>query len=165
MYYNMKSIIATLLIGASFLVSGCYTTPTFQKERTIPNASWDKSYTPEFVFVLPDSNSIYQPYILLRHDDSYPFMNIWLEVAMQEPGDTTFATKTKVEMQLADKQGNWLGIAQGSIWEHKIAINPVRFFKFTKPGTYKIKFTQLMRTNPLPGVLNTGFRLEQYSKG
>lgn len=158
----MKLILATILLCLCF--SGCYTTPTFQKEQAIPNSKWSSKFQPKLRFELPDSNSIYQPYILIRHDDTYPFMNLWVEVAVKQPGDTAFSTRTKVEIQLADKEGNWLGVPQGSLWEHKIAINPVRFFKFSIPGMYELSFNQLMRVDPLPGILNIGFRLEKYGK-
>jgi hypothetical protein len=46
------------------------------------------------------------------------------------------------------------------IFDHRILLykEPVRF---SKPGTYTVRFRQDMRTDPLEHVLNAGLRLEK----
>lgn len=164
----MKSIIKSinriscLALSCLLLLNmGCMTNDVYQKQVAIPNAKWSSQLVPEFVFDIQDTTARYKPQFLLRHDDNYPFSNIWLKVLVQLPGDSVYTDSFQTEITLADNEGNWLGEEQSVNWTHRIGISSRKFEQFKRTGQYKVKIRQLMRQDPLTGVLNMGWRLDK----
>lgn len=158
----IKNIIAILLV--TVLVSGCLPSPYYQKVYNIPNASWTYDFKPVFKFEISDTATPYRTYLVIKHTDAYDFSNIWLIMKTKKPGDNEYQL-TRVEVPLAQQDGKWLGRGMGEIWEQRI---PLTFYNqpqsFDKVGTYEVEFEQNMRQNPLPEVLQIGFRVEKDTK-
>ncbi|HET8573846.1 MAG TPA: gliding motility lipoprotein GldH [Edaphocola sp.] len=133
----------------------------YQKEVPITNAAWNYNFQPFFSINIKDTSARYQTYILLRHDASYPFANIWLRLWVKQPGDSAWSNGERLDLRLADISGSWLGKGMGSVWEHKIPLNKTQNLHFSKPGTYQVKVEQIMRDNPLAGILNAGIIVEK----
>jgi gliding motility-associated lipoprotein GldH len=132
---------------------------------SIPGSAWSSSYRPEFRFEVDDTTSAYQLFFLIRHTDAYPFNNIWLRMDVKAPGDTAFS-QNRMEVPLAERAGphagKWIGRGIGEIYEQRIpltnALSPTLFYK---KGTYTVRLTQDMRTDPLPEVIQVGILLEK----
>ncbi len=145
------------------LITGCMPSPYFQREEPVPQNAWSYDFKPSFKFDISDTTSPYQPYFVIRHTDAYPYSNIYIWVYAKQPGDTSFH-KTRVNIQLAENTGKWLGRGMGELYEQYMPLafsdtDPKRFFK--KKGTYEIRLEQNMRINPLPEVLHVGLRIEK----
>ena len=149
-----------LLIAFCFLLSGCLPAPYFQKEASIPQYAWMYNFKPTFTFDITDTTAIYQPYFLIRHTQSYPYCNIWMWVYVKAPGDS-IPKKERVNITLAEASGKWLGRGMGEIYEQRMKIDFSDSIKFHRPGTYTVSMEQNMRINPLPEIMNVGFRLEK----
>ncbi|WP_118974438.1 gliding motility lipoprotein GldH [Taibaiella koreensis] len=152
--------IALLLTAASCGVKSSY----YQKQESIPGAKWDYKFQPVFAVDISDTQSLYRFYLLVRHDEGYPNANLWLSLKVKAPGDTTFSEGVRIEKDLADPKGEWLGRGMGGIWEHKIPFNLKETPKLNKPGRYEFKIEQIMRSNPLPSVLNVGLIIEKIER-
>lgn len=109
-------------------------------------------------FHISDTNKLYNIFITLRHTDSYAFNNIWLNVGMQSPGDTM--KFIRFNLLLGDDAKGWEGNGMGDIWYVKKKIN-ARPYQFHKQGNYTFNITQIMREDPLVGIMNTGISIEQ----
>ena len=95
--------------------------------------------------------------MILRHEDSYHFNNIWLNIATQAPGE---AIKTQlINVPLADNKKGWLGTGMDDVFDHRARITrlPVKL----KKGNYTFTLQQNMREEPLQFVLNAGIRVEK----
>jgi gliding motility-associated lipoprotein GldH len=138
--------------------SACLQTGLYEKITFMPAQKWEYSFQPEFKFEITDTISSYRLYFLLRHDNAYAFNNLWVSVDSQLPGDSVMRTE-RFEFKLASGQ-KWLGTGMDDIFDHRILLynEPVRF---SKQGTYSVRFRQDMRTDPLEHVLNAGLRLEK----
>ena len=79
-------------------------------------------------------------------------------MGMQPPGDSLFYQK--VNIPLATDATGWFGTGMNDIRElrHKLNATPRRFIR---SGTYRFSIRQIMRNDPLPGVMSAGFRLEK----
>lgn len=150
-------LIAVCLLGACQMPSGA----KYQKEVAIDNGVWRYNFQPFFSIDIKDPSAHYQTFILLRHDASYPFANIWLRLWIKQPGSSAWSNGERLNLRLADISGAWLGKGMGSVWEHKIPLNKRQNIHFSKPGTYQVKIEQIMRDNPLAGVLNAGIIVEK----
>lgn len=153
----MNSYIKLVAFLGLLIMASCQPTiQQYQKQVNIPNGSWSSSLQPEFELDIKDTSGLYDVYILLRNDNTYSVSNIWLKMYVMPPGQSTYKVYDRIELGLADASGKWIGRNFGDMWETRTMIAAGDSTIFTLPGTYKIKFEQIMRTDPLLGVLNVG---------
>lgn len=161
-FMDIQSKTSWLFFGMLLLtLSSCLTSNSFQKQVPIEDAAWSRAQKPEFEFEIKDTTAIYEPQLLIRHDDNYPFSNIWVRIYIQLPNDTQISDSFQAEIPLADPEGNWLGAAQSVNWTHRVRVNSRKFDEFKKAGRYTVRVAQIMREDPLQGVLNVGWRLDK----
>jgi gliding motility-associated lipoprotein GldH len=150
-----KFLFVFLILGAS---AGCMKINQFERNVQIPSQEWHYAFQPEIRFDITDTTSLYNVYLTLRHTDKYAYSNIWLEIATQQPGDTTFQQE-RFEFGLQEAGGKWLGTGYADIWELRHLLFPS--IKLRKTGTYTIRIRQIMRDEPLRHVMNVGIRVEK----
>jgi gliding motility-associated lipoprotein GldH len=172
--------IAFVFVLSLQLLSGCVSSPYYQKSYAIPANKWAYDFKPAFVLEIVDTGIHYNVFFIIRHTNNYPYANIWMNVLVKTPGDSVFR-KTRIEVPLATAQGRWLGAGMGEIYEqrrmivldHKaipvtddlVSVSESSFDDlFSKPGRYEIKLEQNMREQSLPDVLHTGLRIEKSSE-
>lgn len=148
------------LIASLCLVIGnsCTQIDIFEKNTNIPRYEWQPGFSASGDFVIADTVSAYNIYLVLRHTDAYLYNNIWLNVGLQPPGDSLHVQK--VNLQLGDDAHGWEGTGMNDIWEVRKLLNgqPRRF---KQAGKYHFTIGQIMRDNPLLHVMSVGLRLEK----
>lgn len=159
-----KAFVFPLMIAVLILASCGGKTAYYQKQVPVPSAAWAAKFMPEFKLEIKDATANHYCFLLLRHDEAYPNSNLWLRLKVKGPGEKTFTDGPRLEVPLADASGVWQGRGMGGIWEHKVYLDSKAMPQFKKPGMYEIKMEQLMRTDPLPSVLNVGFMVEEIKK-
>jgi len=139
------------------LLSGCSTLDVFEKNTFFPEHVWKSNNPCSFTFNIDDTVSLYQIYVVIRHEDAYHFNNIWLNIATKAPGDTV--RNQQVNVQLANNKKGWLGTGMDDVFDHRVRITrtPVKL----KKGVYSFTLQQNMREDPLQYVLNAGIRVEK----
>ncbi|MES2479151.1 MAG: gliding motility lipoprotein GldH [Bacteroidota bacterium] len=170
----------SLIILLISLLSGCVSSPYYQKTEAIPDNKWNIDFKPSFVVDIDDTGVYYNTSFIVRHTNNYAYSNIWINVWVKQPGQTGFV-KTRVEIPLATAQGQWLGTAMGEIYEqrrmiilnhdeipitdHLISISEESIPQlFRKKGRYEIRLEQNMREKALADLLHIGLRIEKNSK-
>ncbi len=143
-----------------FCLSGCLPAPYYQKEEAIPQNAWNNNFKPSFTFNITDTIASYQPYFIIRHTQAYPYSNLWMWVYVKTPGDSTIK-KGRINITLAEPSGKWLGRGMGEIYEQSMPVDLKEIINFSKSGKYEVSFEQNMRVNPLPEILDIGFKLEK----
>ena len=148
--YKLLSICLVL-----FCLNACTTLDVYEKNHLFPSQSWKGSDTLDFNFDVTDTSSYYNFYFVLRHQEKYPFNNIWVELKVKDPDSTSVI---KREFILADNN-KWLGSTIDDITDHRIIFNtqPIRL----KKGSYNFKLQQIMRVDPLPNILSAGIRVQK----
>jgi gliding motility-associated lipoprotein GldH len=144
------------LLMISFLV-GCDTIGIYEKNNFFKEHSWSSKEKPSFTFTITDTNSLYQIYAIIRHEDSYRYNNLWLNITTVAPNDT--AKSQQVNLLLADNKKGWLGTGMDDIFDHRIRLT--RSPQKLKSGNYTFTLQQIMREDPLQAVLNAGIRIEK----
>ncbi len=139
-----------------FFLQGCGVTGLYEQTRLFPKQEWASAERLNFNFDVADSLAFYNIFFVIRHDDRYGYNNIWLNYSFVPPGDT--ARTNKIEVVLADAKG-WIGSSMDDIVEQRLLLNntPVRL----KEGRYSFVLQQIMREDPLGGVLSAGIRVEK----
>jgi len=146
-----------IIVAICMLIYSCNTVDLYEKSVTIPGHSWDNSFRPSFDFVIKDTTSLYQVYLVLRHTEKYRYTNIYVNLFIQPPGVDT-AIRIQRDLTLATNADGWLGTGMDDIYEHRIALGDPQTLK---SGNYKFTLEQIMRENPLQHVLNAGIRVEK----
>lgn len=155
-------IFGVLILGIS--VQGCLPAPYFQKEVTVPQYNWTSTFQPSFSVNISDTVANYRPFFIIRHTQEYPYSNIWILLHIKAPGEKT-DVPVRVNVPLAEASGKWQGRGMGEIYEQRLMVTLPDSLSFKKSGTYIITLEQNMRLNPLPEVMNVGFRLEKLPYG
>ena len=151
-----------ILLGltACFFLHSCKTIDLYEKSVAIPGHSWKSGYKPSFTFIIKDTSTPYQLFVVLRHNNKYHFNNIYINLLTRQPGIDS-VQMARYDLTLANDQG-WLGTGMDDIYEHRIPLTPITGeFYFRKPGEYTFTLEQLMREDPLENVLNAGLRIEK----
>ncbi len=150
-------LIPCFAIGAIVCLFSCTTIDLYEKSVTIPRHQWERNFKPDFDFTIKDSNSLYQLFFILRHNEKYNFNNIYINVYVKGPGEDS-VLKIQKDLPLATNEKGWLATGMDDIYEHRIALAPAQTLK---PGTYHFTIEQIMREEPLKNVLNAGLRIEK----
>ena len=127
------------------------------------DSGWGNSQVMEFNFQAEKQNDLKNIDFILRHNNNYPFANIFL-ISELVTSNKKIQIDT-LEFKLADSSGKWLGITKISLVEHKL---PYKTNFILKEGeTFKLKVRTSMRLNNeineienLDGVLNFGLLIE-----
>ncbi|HMK03109.1 MAG TPA: gliding motility lipoprotein GldH [Ferruginibacter sp.] len=151
-------IICFSLVASSLQLFSCTQTDVFEKNTVIPKYEWQSSFKATGSFLIKDTVSAYNIYLVLRHTDAYKYNNVWLNIGLQPPGDSLHIQK--VDLQLGDDVNGWEGSGMNDIWEVRKLLNgqPRRF---KQGGNYNFSISHIMRDNPLLNVMSVGLRIEK----
>lgn len=159
--FSLRLLILPVII--IYIVSSCTQVDLFEKTANIPGQSWKSSYTPSFTFTIKDTTSVYELFLVLRHNDKYNYNNIWLTISVKSPGSDS-AKVFRVDKRLATDEKGWLASGMDDIYEHRIRLTEnlvENEVSLRKPGDYVFTIGQIMREDPLQHVLNAGLRIEK----
>jgi len=145
------------LIACSLWLSSCQTIDLYERVVSIPQQEWKSSFKPQFNFNIKDTQTRYDIYVLLRHNEKYEFNNVWISLTYQLKGQQPVTSQ--YELPLANNEG-WIGTAMDDLYEHRIRITPPGGIAL-KSGEYSFTIGQIMRKDPLENVLNVGLRIEK----
>ncbi|HBG71824.1 MAG: hypothetical protein A2W93_12850 [Bacteroidetes bacterium GWF2_43_63] len=147
----------SLLIAAVFIsivLSSCDDS-LYYKMKEIPDARWDMNYPAKFDFEVSDTKSMYDFYVLIRHNTDYSHSNLFTFITTTMPGDSI--TRDTIEFILAEPDGRWIGEGSGYLRSNEVLIS--RKFVFPKTGLYSFEFQQAMRDTVLEGITDIGIRI------
>jgi gliding motility-associated lipoprotein GldH len=101
-----------------------------------------------------------QPYDIIyriRYDLDYPYYNLYVKFAVTDSGGKVYY-QDRHELVLLDAQtGKPLGTGLGGVYEKEFTA--IQKIHLSKKGLYKIKISQYMRLNSLPGIHEFGIRI------
>ena len=152
---------SVLLLIVVFLFFSCDKKRVFDEYKSMGNA-WNKDSIVTFELPVLDSTKNYNLFVNLRANNSYPFNNLFLIVAMERPNG--FTKVDTLEYQMANSDGTLLGDGFSDLKESKL------FFKekINLKGKYKVHIKQAVRENgkvpgveDLDGITEVGFRIEK----
>ena len=104
-------------------------------------AGWCKA------FEQSKQNTLLKSSIGIRHEDSYPYRDIWI-----------IANQDTFHLYLADSTGKWKGKGLGNLRQ---IVFPVNLNLQEQDSTIKIKINHIMQENPLPGIHDIGMHIEK----
>jgi gliding motility-associated lipoprotein GldH len=148
----------TIFLLAICLLASCQEIKMYEHHTNLSSKGWLSSDSAKGSFYIDDTISDYRLYVVIRHKDAYQFNNIWLNVGLAAPSDTMYMQK--INFSLGTDATGWEGVGMGDIWELRKPLNDLPQ-QFRKSGTYYYSISQIMRENPLQGVMSVGLRIEK----
>ena len=155
--FSFLALFTLCLSPFTLLLSSCQTVDLYEKVVSIPDQEWKSSFKPQFDFTIKDTQSHYDIFVVLRHNEKYEFNNIWIALTYQLKEQP--AVTGQYELPLANNEG-WIGTAMDDLYEHRIRITPSGGITL-KAGDYHFTIAQIMRKDPLENVMNVGLRIEK----
>jgi gliding motility-associated lipoprotein GldH len=147
------------VLAVVFCFASCTTLDASEQTITIPKMEWSQSNICKGEFEITDTNASYNYYVILRHTDAYAYNNIWVQIGIKAPNDSTFSYQ-KINMPLGNDANGWYGTGLNDIWESLHKLNPLPA-SVKAAGKYSFSIEQIMRDNPLSQVLGVGFKVQK----
>jgi gliding motility-associated lipoprotein GldH len=152
---NLKHKSCSLLIILLALFS-CDNETIYDQYQSIDNASWEKSKTYYFTFMIDDISVPYNLFFEVRNNNLYPYQNLWLFCNQEQPIGQL--KRDTIECMLADDYGKWYGRGI-SLFQFSSPI--LSHYKFPYAGQYTFSFKHGMRDSLLTGIQEIGFRVDK----
>jgi gliding motility-associated lipoprotein GldH len=144
----------------AILTTGCEDNRIYEQYTDFEEGYWLVSNKPEFEFVIDDSNTRYNLYSNVRNAVSYPWSRLFMTYYLQDSIGNVVHKSLTNDYLFEAKSGKPLGTSGlGDIYDHRLLL--LKNYQFQKPGKYKIRFEQFMRTDTLQGILAVGLRVEK----
>ena len=139
------------------LLAACGPNYSAESEITMDEQGWFYQDSLVAPFNIEDTSAIYNLYLLLDHQTSFPFQNFYVRIHTTFPGGERLSEQLSLE--IAGKAGNWLGECNSSECSLRIPLQEGAYFN--QAGDYRITIEQFSRRNPLPGLQRVAFALEK----
>lgn len=152
----MKTLHVIFLIAACCLLSSCGPDYIYEQEIEISDGNWFYEDTLNFEVEITDTLEIYNLYLDINHSTDYATQNIYILIYTKFPSGERI--KERVNIDFADKTGQWYGECNSSGCNLRVNIQQGAFFNAL--GKHLFTIEQFMRTNPLPGINSAAFRIE-----
>lgn len=143
------------IVMLAMLFTGCQDKPVYSHYVPVQPSGWVADSTLCFEFEITDTVPDYRVLLHVRHDNNYPYQNMWVFVDITDPAMHT--TTDTIEFFLADQRGRWLGGGAGNIKTMPVIISDDRQFELK--GEYRLYVRHGMRTDKLCGIQDIGVEL------
>jgi gliding motility-associated lipoprotein GldH len=141
-----------------FLLTACTKGVLYQKYISIPGQIWDMKNPVTFKVNIDDTINYYNIFVNIRNEDNYVYSNLYLFIDITSPMKVT--ERDTMQCILADPNtGKWLGEGLGDIWDNKILFKYNT--RFARKGEYTFTYTQAMRDDKLPMIMDAGLTVQQ----
>lgn len=141
------------------ILAACQNNTVYHSYEPVSLDGWSKSDT--LVYTLPNSIPAgkYEVEIGIRHQESYPYRDLWLEIGHNTQDSLVYVTDT-LQLFLADEAGNKTGDGPCGLYQcglpYKASL-PIR----AEGSTRAFRIVHIMTDNPLTGISDVGIRLRR----
>ena len=92
----------------------------YSKAVALPDEGWERTMPITFAPQYGDSTARYDIDLAVRHTPAYEFSTLTLVVDIVD--EQAHTSRKRLELPLADSQGNWLGAGFGTLYQHRITL-------------------------------------------
>ena len=152
----LKSYHIILLLGL-LCFSSCDQARVYEKNTDFKSNEWLSSDTLSFELELKDTEPK-NIYVNIRHQFEFAWRNVWVNLEVQFPNDSTYSMALNVPLSQPD--GQWYGDCTGDVCLLQLPLNSFTNYSFPETGSYVFKLNHEMREDPLQAILSAGIRIE-----
>lgn len=145
---KLSYFVCILLVG---LFYSCDYKEVYSRYNSFSGSEWKKDEPALFELEGKELVDTYDVYIHVRHNDEYPFQNLWLFVDRINPSGES--KRDTLNIELADIYGKWHGKGMSL---YNLSTRYSSNIQYPDSGLYKYRITQGMRKDVLEGVSDIG---------
>lgn len=140
-----------------FLLTACQKSTLYHSYQPVPNTGWQRNDTLFYPLNSSLNTGYYEIQIGIRHLESYPYRDIWLEMSHNLQDSTSFQKDT-LHLYLADEWGNWYGNGIGGLLQYTEE-QVLRIHLQEKNNHPSFRIVHLMNDSLLKSVYDVGIQL------
>lgn len=122
----------------------------FSQYLNLPPEGWAYTDTLTFLPDIPDTTASGRLVLSIRHDNEYPYSNLWIEVTTMRPDSSEKADT--VNFLLANQYGRWYGQGFGASYQISDTLPAV----MTLTDSLSIKVRHIMRIDTVRNIEQLG---------
>ncbi len=146
--FTLKLLVYTIISLCAYSCSVAHN--DFSNFKNLPSDGWAYNDTLVFMPVIPDTTATGYLILSIRHDNEYPYSNLWIEVR-STLSDSTERADT-VNFLLANPYGRWYGQGFGASYQISDTISrPI-----TLTDSLPVKVRHIMRTDTVRNIEQLG---------
>lgn len=153
---NKNSVVYIIFALTLFFAFACDSSRVYEDWQDMEDNVWHEDSTCSFTFEIEDSLKMYNLNFGIRNTNLYPYQNLWILASVE--GEGGFSYQDTIQLQLANKSGEWYGSRSASIYTYVVPL--YRQLRFYSRGEYTFTINHGMRQEALKGVSSIGFRIE-----
>jgi gliding motility-associated lipoprotein GldH len=125
--------------------------------HTLPNHTWSRFEKQEFDLMIDDISRPFDMYLIMRHDDTYPFDTLYINVIMEMPdGEERIA---EYDFDVKDARGEFLSEKKDGYREITYVLR--KGIRFNRQGQCSVEIENLIPRIEITGIRELGIRLER----
>lgn len=144
-----KVAVIDVIICATVITACAPDAPGHSEWQTLPVDGWSYGDTLVFNAEEPDTLPVQALVLNVRHSDSYPYANLWMELSYDTADSIARDT---VNVVLADEFGHWFGQGNGVSFQFTDTIVPRQT---VRPGS-TLRLRHIVRKDTLPDIEQIG---------
>lgn len=150
----MRNLIIALIFGLGLVA--CNSNALVDEFHPVSNEAWAYSEVFTDTFSVSEQDYYHKLFINLQITGDYAYQNLYVKLKHTNPEG--IVQSEILNLQLAEKNGRWLGSGMGDVISFQI---PVLGKQQYKNGKHSIALEQYMRLEQLPFVVAAGIRVEK----
>ena len=144
--------IAAVLLMVLTVLSACRSDVVYCCFYPMESNEWHVDSVKRFEYTITDNQADYNLVVYVRHNERYPYQNMWLFFGDSQQRDT-------IEFYLADDRGQWLGNTHNGFIEMPVLLEEKMHYRDT--GTYYLELQHGMRDSLLRGITDIGLEIRK----
>ena len=149
----MKKLYSFMLLAVTAAwFASCSTDIVYSRFAPMESKEWNADSAVRFDFLITDAAASYRMLVYVRHNERYPYQNMWLFINDGVRRDT-------IEFYLADDRGKWLGDQHHGFIEMPVLYEQEKQFPDT--GQYTLSIEHGMRDSLLRGIMDIGLEIRR----
>ncbi len=151
----MKKIFKFSFLGLFLFFASCDN--IYRDFQTVEDMKWFRKDVKTFKFDIAE-DAHYDLLFAFRHATGYPFTSIKIHIEQISPDKKVY--EKDAEFPVADKNGAYIGEVTGQLWDIERVFSEKTFLK---KGTYTLKISHAMNSNPVILVIDIGLIVKKHS--
>ncbi len=151
----MRTFHLFIILLAGTVFSACSPGTLVKESQDVQDGVWTYADSLQFQVAIEDTSRLYDISLLVKHDKSYAYQNLYVKVHTRFPSGKILSPS--VSLEVADKSGQWLGKGSGKTCRVEIPIQQNAYFE--EKGVYTFTLEQYMRVDSLPGIRSIGLHV------
>lgn len=131
-----------------------------EHQELSPDLEWVKEDKPTFEVPIAEAGSVFNMSLTFRYATGYQFPIV--KVLVIETSPSGVETTLEYELEVKDKDGNYIGEPALDIWDSTHLISASK--RFEEAGTYTYEVTHNMPQNPLNYAMELGVVLDEIAE-